>query len=143
MSAARLQEGSWSASSSSGRAPRKLQASGDGHGPWLLFGLCCICASAAAAAAGSFAPRVLIGSPPAAAEALARRSTLPASASSSESEASHGKKVYFDYHVTGEVMTPIGDAEIGTPSFLSAHTYKYTCSLLFIAIRIWYSFLGE
>jgi len=99
-----------------------------------------MCASAAAVAAGSFAPRILIGSPPAAAEALARRTTHPAASSSSrsESEASHGKKVYFDYHVTGEVMTQIGDADIGTYFFLVWHTFFFFSRFIvrIITIRV-------
>ena len=98
-----VQEGS---SSAPGNAQR-LQALRHRHAPWLLFGLC-ICLSAAV---GSFAPRLLIGSPPAFAEAVAKKARLStasnSSSPSSKSEESQGKKVHFDYHVTGEVMTRI------------------------------------
>ncbi|KAG0562439.1 hypothetical protein KC19_9G146300 [Ceratodon purpureus] len=90
-----------SVSSPAPGSPQKLQAVQHRHAPWLLFGLC-ICLSVAA---GSFAPRLLIGSPPAFAEVVVRTAGRPTASGSrcrsSETEESQGKKVHFDYHVTG------------------------------------------
>lgn len=74
----------------------------DRHAAWLLFGLC-VCLSAGA---GSIVPHFVTGSPPALAEALARRAGFPSGSSSrarfGDTPASHGKQVYTDYSVTGK-----------------------------------------
>nr|XP_024398148.1 OTU domain-containing protein At3g57810-like isoform X3 [Physcomitrium patens] len=83
------------------RSAPKFQPFRHRHASWLFLGLC-ICLSAAV---GSFVPQLLIGSSPALAEALAKRPPIPTASSSrsqpTESEESHGKKVHFDFHVTG------------------------------------------
>lgn len=94
---ATMQEGS----SPEPRSAPKFQPFRHRHASWLFLGLC-ICLSAAV---GSFVPQLLIGSSPALAEALAKRPPIPTASSSrsqrTESEESHGKKVHFDFHVTG------------------------------------------
>lgn len=125
---ATLQEGS---SPAPGGA-QKLQALRHRHAPWLLFGLC-ICFSAAA---GSFAPQLLIGSPPAFAEVGVKKAGLPTASNSRsaslEHEESHGKKAHVDYHVTGEFIN--FDAEIDPFLAFSFDTFGTYLLVLHVSV---------